>query len=109
MWQAYYPSEPTISSLGLGEKRNSVLDEMALRCLAEGVSVVAKCKYTGKIVGACLNESAVPWDADEKERIACRLSCERIQHILYFWAHVQKAPDLWKQFDVQKVLEVDNI
>lgn len=109
MWNAYCPYEPTISTLGLGRKKNPLLDEAALHCLAEGVSVLAKCKYTGKIVGACLNESSVPWDSDEKERIACKSACMQIRHLFHFWAYVQQAPKLWAKYDVQKIMEVSQV
>lgn len=106
MWDSYYPHEPTVASLGLGQKRNALLDEVALHCLAEGVSVLAKCKYTGKIVGACLNGSSVPWDSEELDKIACGSACVQTRHLLHFWAFLQKAPQLWSKFDVQKIMEV---
>lgn len=106
MWDAFFPHEPVIACLGLAQKRNPVLEETVLQCLAEGVSVIAKCKYTGKIVGGCLNESSVPWDPDIKERIACSASCVELRHLFHFWAFLQRAPKLWEKFDVQKVLEV---
>lgn len=106
MWSSYFPHEPSASSIGLGNKRNPIIDEVLMRCLSEGLSVAAKCKYTGKIVGACLNESTVPWDPDKMDRLACSISCVKTRHLFHFWAFLQRAPKLWDKFQVQKVLEV---
>lgn len=83
-----------------------MLDEEILHCLAEGMSVIAKCRYTGKIVGACLNESSTNWDPDKTEKLACAVSCVQLRHLLNFWAYLQRAPKLWNKFEVQKMLEV---
>lgn len=108
LWDAYFPYEPTASCIGLGRKRNPMLDEEAQHCLAEGVSVIAKCKYTGKIVGGCLNESSTPWDPDRREKVACAAACMQLRHLFHFWAYLQRAPRLWEKFEVQKVMEVSD-
>lgn len=108
MWESYYPYEPTVTSLGLGVRKNPLLDEVALHCLAEGVSVLAKCKYTGKIVGGCVNGSSVPWDSAKLERIACSSACVQTRHLFHFWAYLQQAPKIFKRFDVQKIMEVSS-
>lgn len=106
MWKAYYPDEPTASALGIGMKHNAVLDQHALQMLYEGVSVVAKCKYDGNIVGACINESTNPWDPDMSERFACNVACEKTRQLLLFWAHLEREPKIWQRFCTQKVFEV---
>lgn len=106
MYGSYFTQEPTFQSISYGGKKNALLDEVVLRALEEGVSVIAKCKYTGKIVAASINESTVPWNPEILDRIACSSTCIQLRHIFHFWAYLQQAPKLWEKFDVQKVLEV---
>lgn len=107
MWNSFYPDEPTTAGLGLGKKYNAVLEEHALHMLSEGVSLVAKCKYNGNIMGACINASTSPWDPDLLERFACNVACPETRQLLMFWAHLERAPDIWRRLCTQKVFEVD--
>ncbi|KAJ8951990.1 hypothetical protein NQ318_010736 [Aromia moschata] len=88
MHDTYFKEEPTCHALGV--TRNALLDEGALNAMAEGVSVVARCKYDGALVGAAVNESTHPWDPDMKEKFACSVCCPKVKRLLLFYAHVQR-------------------
>ncbi|XP_056633891.1 uncharacterized protein LOC130443343 [Diorhabda sublineata] len=93
----------------IGLKHNSIMDETVLQKMAEGITVVARCKNNGCVVGAAINESTNPWDPDLKEKLACSVQCPKMKHYLLFQAHVQRSPKLWDCFHVQKIFEISNI
>lgn len=70
------------------------------------VILVAKCKYNGCIVGACINTSTNPWDPDMEEKLACKIQSDDIRKLILFYAHIMRVPDLWRCLGVQKVYEV---
>ncbi|XP_057663807.1 uncharacterized protein LOC130898483 [Diorhabda carinulata] len=107
MHETFYNQEPTCFSIGL--KHNSIMDETALQKMSEGITVVARCKNNGCVVGAAINESTNPWDPDLKEKLACSVQCPKMKHYLLFQAHVQRSPKLWDCFHVQKIFEISNI
>ncbi|XP_023028095.1 uncharacterized protein [Leptinotarsa decemlineata] len=107
MHEAYYPEEPTCFSLGIA--RNTVMDETALKNLAEGISLVARSKYDGCIVGACINETSNRWDPDLKEKLAASVQCSNVKQLLLFQAHIQRFPQLWDCYCVQKIFEISNL
>ncbi|KAJ8980604.1 hypothetical protein NQ317_010815 [Molorchus minor] len=107
MHTSYYPDEPTCACLNITE--NPLLDESALHSLAEGTSMVARCKFDGTLAGACINESTSPWDPDIKEKIACGVNCEQVKRLLLFYAHMQRLPDVWNKYSVQKVFEMSQL
>ncbi|KAK5649310.1 hypothetical protein RI129_000339 [Pyrocoelia pectoralis] len=109
MWRFYYPDEPTVASLGLGHKYNPIFDEEALRCLTEGYSFVAKCKYTGDIVGACINNTACPWDPDQLDQMAKTMKDVNLRQLYHFYSYVQRAPLLWQQFGTTKIFEMNMV
>ncbi|KAF7280349.1 hypothetical protein GWI33_006125 [Rhynchophorus ferrugineus] len=104
MHESYYPEEPTCSSLNITP--NAVLDQRAIKAMEEGLTLVAKCKYNGCIVGACINESTSPWDPDMEEKLACTVKCEKTKKLLMFYAYLTRAPDLWRCLGIQKVYEM---
>ncbi|KAK4880907.1 hypothetical protein RN001_004226 [Aquatica leii] len=106
MWKYYYPFEPTVSSLGLGEKFNPIFDEHALRDLAENLSVLAKCKQTGNISGVCINVSTCPWDADNYEKLAVSSACPQLRKLFKFYAYLHRAPCLFEKYGVDKLYEM---
>ncbi|CAH1996457.1 unnamed protein product [Acanthoscelides obtectus] len=67
---------------------------------------VARCRYDGCIVGACINESSNPWDPSLKEKFACSVACPKVKQLMMFYAYLQKLPGLWENHDVQKVFEM---
>ncbi|XP_017769447.1 PREDICTED: dopamine N-acetyltransferase-like [Nicrophorus vespilloides] len=109
MWDAYYPDEPTTSFLGLGRNRNSVFDDQALKVLAQGYSIVARCKYNGSLVGASLNSITVPWDPKMTEKFACTLSDDKMTKLFMFFAYLQKVPRLWERYCDLQVFEMANV
>lgn len=106
LWKYFYPHEPTTACLGLGHTHNPVFDDESERILVEGYSLVAKCKYNGDIIGACLNKSCCPWDPDVLDEYACNVSCPRTRELLHFYAHLQRAPCLWDKYCTHKYFEV---
>lgn len=104
MHTSYYPYEPTCSSLGIGP--NLVMDERAMKDMVEGMSLVARLKTDGEIVGACINCSLHPWDPDQTEKLAFSCKCTKLKTLLLFYAHVTRSPDLWKSYHVKKVFEM---
>ncbi|XP_050293942.1 uncharacterized protein LOC126734382 isoform X2 [Anthonomus grandis grandis] len=104
MHQSYYDGEPTIMSLNI--RPNSVLDELALRSLAEGYTLVAKCKYNGNIVGACINQSLSEWDPEMQEKLACSVKHDETRKLIMFQAYVSRAPDLFRCLGVKKIYEM---
>ena len=100
----YYTDEPTFYSLGV--THNPFLDESSLNTMAEGYSLLARCKYDGNLVGASINGSAHPWDPDMREKFACSIKCPKVRQIMLFYAHVQRLPDIWNRYHVNKVFEV---
>lgn len=104
MHTSYYPYEPTCSSLGIGP--NLVMDERAMKDMVEGMSLVARMKSGGEIVGACINCSLHPWDPDQTEKLALSCKCSKLKTLLLFYAHVTRSPDLWKSYGVERVFEM---
>ncbi|EEZ98630.1 uncharacterized protein LOC662664 [Tribolium castaneum] len=104
MRRAYYPEEPTCSSLAF--KPTVVFDDITIQSLSEGYSLIAKCKYNGDILGACINETCHCWDPDIKDSLACKVSDVKSRQLLHFYAHIQRAPDLWRKYGVQKIFEI---
>ncbi|KAF5292042.1 hypothetical protein FQA39_LY14103 [Lamprigera yunnana] len=109
LWKYFYPDEPTILSLGLGTNYNPLFDEETLRDLAEGLSVLAKCKYSGNIIGGCINISSCPWDPDQYDKIAVSVSCPRLKKLYAFYAFLQRAPCLWERYCTNRVYEMKTL
>lgn len=107
MHQSYYSDEPTCSCLGI--QPNPVLDERTIKDMTEGMTLLAKQKQDGKIVGACINCSLYPWDPEQTEKLACSCRCNKLKSLLLFYAHITKRPDLWKAFDVRKIFEIEYV
>lgn len=109
MWQCYFPDEPCMRSLGLGRERISIFDELSLAIMQQGLSVVARCKYNGVIVGGAINNSTCPWDPDLTERHACTIADPDIRELYLFWAYLQRAPNLWKKYCTNKIFEIQDV
>ncbi|KAB0800450.1 hypothetical protein PPYR_06190 [Photinus pyralis] len=109
LWKYYYPDEPTVSSLGLGQNYNPIFDQEALRYLTEGYSFVAKCRHTGDIVGACINTSACPWDPDQLDKVARTMKDAKLRQLYHFYAHIQRTPLLWQQYHTNKIFEMNMV
>ncbi|KAJ8932858.1 hypothetical protein NQ314_014386 [Rhamnusium bicolor] len=93
--EAYYKDEPTCYSLGITQ--NAFMDEYTMSALTEGMTLVAKCKYNGDIVGAAINEATHPWDPDMREKFACNLRCAKVRQLQLFYAYIQRLPDIWNR------------
>ncbi|KAL1490528.1 hypothetical protein ABEB36_013206 [Hypothenemus hampei] len=104
MHEGYYDEEPILTSLQVPP--NPVLDDRAIQAMTKGYTLVAKCKYNGSIVGACINESTTPWDADMDDKLACKVQCEHIRQLIMFYSYIMRAPDLWRCLGVRKVYEM---
>lgn len=104
MKKSYYRHEPV--SFALKITPNPLLDELTKKILCEGLTIVAKCRHDGKLVGACINGTVNKWDADLQERIACSVSSENVKQMLLFFAHVTRKAQLFEKYNVRKVYEV---
>jgi hypothetical protein len=104
MRRAYYPEEPTTSSLLF--KPTVVFEDHTIQSLCEGYSLIARCKYNGDILGACINETTHCWDPDVKDSLACKVNDVKSRQLLHFYAYMQRVPDLWRKYGVQKIFEV---
>ncbi|RZC34600.1 dopamine N-acetyltransferase, partial [Asbolus verrucosus] len=107
MRRAYYPEEPTTSSLAF--KPTAVFEDSTIKILSEGYSLIAKCKYNDDILGACINETTHCWDPEMKDKLACKVGCVKSRQLLHFYAHMQRVPNLWKKYGVQKVFEIAHL
>lgn len=107
MQEVYYCDEPTCASLGV--RPNPVMDDRAKKFLREGLSLIAKCRHNNCIVGACINSSVHPWDADLTEKLACSARNDKVRTLLLFYAHITRIADLWTSFDTKKVFEITYI
>ncbi|KAL3276616.1 hypothetical protein HHI36_011988 [Cryptolaemus montrouzieri] len=106
MYRSFYPDEPV--SFALKFRCDPKLDELVYDALAENLSVVVKCKYSGDILAACINRTTNPWDPNILDRIACTL-CSRGKSILHLRAHLMRAHDLWNYYGVQKIFDVQHV
>nr|CAI5862566.1 unnamed protein product [Callosobruchus analis] len=104
MHESYYLDEPTFASLGI--QKNAFMDEDTMRMMAQGMTLVARCRYDSCIVGACINESSNPWDPALKEKFACSVSCPKVRQATLFYAYLQRLPGLWDCYGTQKVFEM---
>lgn len=109
MWQSYFKEEPIIKSLGLGTTPNNIFDEHIIKALSQGLSLVARCRYDGCIVGAAINEGTCPWDPDAWDKFACTLCNINMRRLYQFYAYVQRLPDLWNLACTSKIFEVSFI
>lgn len=106
MWKSFHNEEPVSKTLEIGSTANPAIDEKTLEIISQGLSYVAKCKYTGCIVGASLNESTCFWDADQTDKFACSLSCKKTRDMYQFWAYLQRHPKIFEKYCVDNVFEV---
>ncbi|XP_023310192.1 uncharacterized protein LOC111691489 [Anoplophora glabripennis] len=104
MHECYFVDEPKCYSLGVNH--NAILDEQTMSSMSQGMTLVARCKYDGSMVGGCINMSAHSWDADMTEKFACSVRCPKVRQLLLFHAQSQRLPDVWKKYDVNKVFEM---
>ncbi|XP_066157877.1 arylalkylamine N-acetyltransferase 1-like [Euwallacea fornicatus] len=104
MHEGYFDGEPIVNALGISP--NLIMDERVRYAMAEGYTLVAKCKYNGRIVGACINKSTRTWDPDLEEELACKIESESMRKLLMFYAHIMRVPDLWRYLEVQKIYEM---
>lgn len=103
MYRSYYPDEPV--SFSLKFRCDPKLDQLAYEALDESLSVVIKCKYSGDIIAASINQTTNSWDANLLDRLACTL-CSKGKHILHMRAHLMRTHDLWNYYHVQKIFDV---
>ncbi|XP_044756774.1 uncharacterized protein LOC123315227 isoform X2 [Coccinella septempunctata] len=103
MYRSFYPDEPV--SFSLKFRCDPKLDELAYTALDENLSVVVKCKYSGELIAASINRTTNPWDPNLLDRLACTL-CSKGKHILHMRAHLMRAHDLWKYYNVQKIFDI---
>lgn len=104
MHNAFYPHEPTCACLGVVP--NPVMDERAIKDMAEGMSIMMRHKHSGDIAGACINCSVHPWDPNHTEKLASSCRCSKVRKLLLFYAYMTRKPDLWSSYGVKKVFEM---
>lgn len=104
MHESFYKEEPTTTSLQITP--NPILDEHVLRAMTEGFTLVAKCKYDGNIVGACINSSSHPWDPEMEEKLACSVGDDKVKQLMMFYAYVTRAPDMFRCLGVTKIFDI---
>ncbi|XP_022919790.1 uncharacterized protein [Onthophagus taurus] len=109
MYDSYFRDEPIVRCLGVGKMPNSVLEEEIVRELSQGLSLIAKCKYDGCIVGGAINCGACPWDPDVMDKFACTLSNQKMRQLFQFWAYIQRAPNLWNLTCTRKIFEISHL
>lgn len=95
MERNYYREEPTLKFLGMKLKLNSTLANRIMERLNEGNSLLAKCKYTGRIFGVALNETVKPWDSQTLAKLAKRQECPKTKKLLMFYSYLEGAPKLF--------------
>lgn len=98
MEQSYFPDEPSTKSLEAGYAYHPVFEREVFETLEHGYSIVAKCKWTGCIVGAALNFATTDRYPHNLRKFACRVCDERIKHLLLFYAYLQEAPKLFDKY-----------
>ncbi|KAK9870766.1 hypothetical protein WA026_009727 [Henosepilachna vigintioctopunctata] len=84
----YFRKEPSLKFLGI--KMNPFLERQFIDKLKEGVSIMAKCKYTGRIVGIALNETIKPWEHEIIAKQAKSQKCAKTKEMMMFWAYLTK-------------------
>ncbi|KAK9751376.1 Acetyltransferase (GNAT) family [Popillia japonica] len=109
MWNCYFKDEPIVKSLGLGNKPNNIMDQHIMKSLSQGLSLIARCKYDGCIVGAVVNEGTCPWDPDIWDRFACTLCNVKLRQLYQFYAYLQRLPNLWNLACTQKIFEIAHL
>lgn len=98
MEDCFLPDETTIRSLDAGFQYNPVFEKEIYETLEFGYSYIAKCKWTGCIVGACLNFATSEGYAKILRDYACQIKDEDTRNILLFYAYVQEAPELFEKY-----------
>lgn len=106
MYRSYYPAEPTFLAAGLCCERNSSFDVAVAKDLSEGLTLLAKTKECGTIVGGSVNRRSCPWDPDALEQFACNLACNKTRLLLNFYAYVARRPNIWERFRTNSIFEV---
>lgn len=106
LYKSYYPEEPTFVAAGLGGEHNCVFDDIVAKDLSEGLTLLARSKECGNIVGACINRRSCPWDPDQLDQFACNLACNKTRLLMHFYAHVARKPKIWERFRTNSVFEV---
>ena len=101
---AYDPEEPSASSIGF--KPTPLFDEMTLDGLRKGLSLIARCKSSGEILGAALNETSHCWNADAMDKLACESQDVKSRQLLHFYAYLTRAADLWRKYCVDRIFQV---
>lgn len=105
MREVFYCDDPLCASIGV--QGNQLMEEKIRQYLREGMSLVARCRYNNCIVGACINNSIQPWDAEVTEQIACSSKDDKVRTLLLFYAHVDRiARDLWTCYDTKQLFEL---
>jgi len=109
MWESYFPDEPITKSTGLHLQRNEIFDQETTNTLSKGISLIARCKYNGCLVGGCINNVLCPWDADMMEKFACTLKNEKMAELYMFFAYLIRAPDLFDKYCTSQVFEIQMV
>ncbi|KAL3276615.1 hypothetical protein HHI36_011987 [Cryptolaemus montrouzieri] len=107
MKKEFYPNEPTCKAIGITDP--TILLDKSLAILSQGVSLVAKCRNTGKMLGLALNEKTMPWDIELYYKLADEVKCKKIKTLLKFYAYVLRSTNLFEKFNVPKVFEITNL
>ncbi|KAK9874625.1 hypothetical protein WA026_005454 [Henosepilachna vigintioctopunctata] len=107
MKEHYFPNEPTCQALGV--KGYTILLDQMIASLTQGLSLVAKNKTTGEIMGVALNEKTTPWDADLNDKLAVTIQCDNLKKLLHFYATLERAPNIFQKYNVSEVFEIANL
>ncbi|GLV41104.1 Agmatine N-acetyltransferase [Carabus blaptoides fortunei] len=105
-WNSYFIAEPTTVAAGLANTRNVTFENKIMESMAQGMSLMVRCRYDGSVVGAAINTAMCPWDPDLMDEFADTCSCQRMSDLLHFLAHISRAPKLWTRFCETKIFEV---
>lgn len=106
MEEFYFPEEPTMKSIEFGNKYNPVLEKEVYETLEQGYSLVAKCVWTGCIVGACLNMAICEHYPEELKSYACKVKDEKTKQLLLFYSYLQEAPDLFDKYCAEQLFVI---
>lgn len=102
----YNMKEPIMVGIGLAGKQNIAFDNQLMSGLLQGMTLVAKCRSSGLIAGACVNIGTCKWDSYRNSRLADSCNCEKMRDIMKFFAFVTQAPNLYNHCHEMKIFEV---
>ncbi|KAL3265354.1 hypothetical protein HHI36_009562 [Cryptolaemus montrouzieri] len=108
MERSYFREEPSLKFLGI--TMNSAMEKRIVDRLNEGNSLVAKCKYTGKLLGVAMNQTVKPWNHRILENLAREQTCPKTRELFLFYSYLQEAPKLFQKYHcLFEIFEITNV